>query len=316
VKRLRATLHNVLRLLKEAFDHWQADNAPRLGAALAYYTLFSLAPLLIIAIAIAGFAFGHDAAQGRIVEELRGLVGPVGAQAVEELIRNSRKPEAGLVATLLGLLTLFLGATGVFTELKNALNDVWDVKAPSQGLWGMIRTRLAAFALVLVVGFLLLVSLVVSAALSAAETVLDGMVPTTTLQLLNAGLSLIVITMLFAFIYKYLPDTYVSWRDVWVGAALTSALFTIGKYLIGLYLGRSSLTSAYGAAASIVILMVWVYYAAQVFFYGAELTHAYARHYGSRARRAGREAEMAPQHPVVAAKALDGRDLDQRPLPP
>lgn len=274
----------LLGLMAAAFQDWRADNAPRLGAALAYYTLFSLAPLLVVAIAVAGLAFGQEAAQGRIVAELDGLLGRAGAEAVQSLIENSRKPEAGILATGLGLLTLLLGATGVFAELKGALNVVWDVESPATGVWGLVRDRLAAFALVLVVGFLLLVSLVISAALSATDALLAGLFsePRVVLHAVNAGLSLAAVTVLFALIFKFLPDTSVSWRDVWLGAICTSGLFTLGKFAIGLYLGHSSVSSSYGAAGSIVVLMLWVYYAAQIFFFGAELTQAYARRHGSR----------------------------------
>jgi membrane protein len=270
-------------LVKQAFNDWNDDNAPRLGAALSYYTLFSLAPLLIVAIAIAGLVFGQEAAQGRIVAELRGLVGDTGATAVEELIKNSRRAEGGIVASALGVLTLLIGATGAFAELKSSLNVVWDVEAPSGGIWGLVRTRLWAFALVLAVGFLLMVSLLVSAAIAATDTILARFVsePSAVLHAINTALSLAVITVGFALIFKYLPDTEVSWGDVWFGAAVTSALFTLGKFLIGLYLGHSSVSSVYGAAGSVVVLMVWVYYAAQIFFFGAELTQGYARRHGS-----------------------------------
>jgi membrane protein len=282
----------VFRLLKDAFVDWRADEAPRLGAALAYYTLFAMAPLLLIAIAVAGLAFGREAAEGRIVSEFAGVVGETGAAAVTALIENSRKPGAGIAATLLGGATLLLGASGAFLELKNALNRVWDVTEPKGGVWGYIRNRLLAFALVLAVGFLLLASLVVSAALSAAGAYLGSYVsrPAAVLQIANTALSLMVITVLFALIFKVLPDTRIAWRDVWVGAAMTSILFTIGKFGIGLYLGRSGLTSAYGAAGSVVVLIVWVYYLAQIFYFGAEFTQAYARARGSHLGRPRREA--------------------------
>lgn len=278
--------HPAFRLLSEAFRDWRADNAPRLGAALAYYTLFALAPLLVVAIAVAGLAFGREAAQGRIVSELGGLVGLAGARAIEALIESSRKPEAGVLATLLGAGTLLLGASGAFVELKGGLNQVWEVEPPAGGLWGIVRDRLAAFALVLAVGFLLLASLLVSAALSATGTLLARFVsqPAGLLQAGNALVSLAVITVLFALIFKYLPDSEVAWGDVWAGAAMTSVLFTAGKFVIGLYLGHSGVTSAYGAAGSVVVLIVWVYYAAQIFYFGAELTQAYARTHGSRER--------------------------------
>ena len=265
-------------LVRHAFTGWLEDGAPRLGAALAYYTLFSLAPLLLAAIAIAGLVFGESAAEGRIVAELESLMGRSGALAVQGLIENSRQERSGILATLAALATLLVGASGVFIELKNALNVVWDVKAPPSGLSAALRGRLAAFALVLVVGFLLLVSLILSAVLTALGGAFGQLLSQTAalLQALNTLVSLVVITVLFAMLFKFLPDTKVAWRDVWPGAAITSLLFTVGKFLIGLYLGRSSVSSAYGAAGSIVILMIWVYYASQVFFFGAELTQALA----------------------------------------
>jgi membrane protein len=269
------------RLFVEAFRGWQKDNAPRLGAALAYYTLFSLAPLLVVAIAVAGVLFGQEAAQGRIVHELAGLVGTAGARAVEEMVANSRKPEAGLVATSVALVTLLIGASGVFGELRGALNVVWDVPeaAMPTGVLGFLRQRLASFAMVLAVGFLLIVSLVFSAALEATHGILGRVLPDAgvALHVFDALGSLLVVTLLFALLFKYLPDTRVEWRDVWFGALLTSVLFGAGKQLIGLYLGRGSFSSVYGAAGSVVVLVVWVYYASQIFLFGAELTQARAR---------------------------------------
>jgi membrane protein len=279
-------MRGAFSLLRQAFADWNQDNAGRLGAALSYYTLFSLAPLLIVAIAVAGLVFGRDAAQGQIVTELRGLVGEAGARAVQDMIENSRQPAAGLLATGIGVVTLLLGATGAFAELKSALNVVWDVKDEGGGIFKLLRGRLWAFAMVLAVGFLLMVSLLISAALSAADGFFAWMgIPPALVQLTNAGASFLVITILFALLFKYLPDTDVEWRDVWVGALLTSALFTVGKLLIGLYLGRSSVASVYGAAGSVVVLVLWVYYAAQIFFFGAEVTQAYARRHGSRQTR-------------------------------
>jgi membrane protein len=270
-------------LLKQAFADWRSDNAARLGAALSYYTLFSVAPLLIIAIAVAGLVFGREAAQGQIVVQLQGLVGEAGARAVEEMIENSRRPGTGALATAVGLVTLLLGATSAFVELKGALNVVWDVKDEGSALSGLLRGRVWSFAMVLAIAFLLMVSLVISAALAAAAGLLDGAgISPSVVHSLNAALSFAVITVLFALIFKFLPDTEVAWRDVWAGALFTSALFTVGKLLIGLYLGHSSLASTYGAAGSVVVLVVWVYYAAQIFFFGAELTQAYAHRHGSR----------------------------------
>lgn len=268
------------RLLSEAWSGWNHDNAPRLGAALAYYTLFSFAPLLIIAIALAGLVFGQDAAQGHIVTELRGLLGDAGARALEDMVEHSRKAESGLLATALAGLTLFLGASGAFVELRGALNVVWDVAEDRRphGLKGLIRERLASFAMVLVVGFLLLVSLLANAALAASGGVLARYVPQfgAFTQVASAVSSFVMTTALFALLFKYLPDCPIAWKDVWAGAAVTSVLFSLGRQLIGLYLGRSSFSSIYGAAGSIVVLIVWVYYAAQIFILGAELTQAWS----------------------------------------
>ena len=277
-------MSGTLQLLRQAFRDWMNDNAGRLGAALSYYTLFSLAPLLIVAIAVAGLVFGREAAQGQIVAQLQGLVGDAGARAVQEMIENSRQPSSGILATVIGVVTLLLGATGAFAELKSALNVVWDVKDEGGGFSALLRGRLWAFAMVLAVGFLLIVSLLISAAVAAADGFFQWIgVPSALVQLTNAVASFLVITVLFALLFKFLPDTHVAWRDVWVGAVITSGLFTLGKTLIGLYLGRSSLASVYGAAGSVVVLIVWVYYAAQIFFFGAEVTQAYAHRHGSRA---------------------------------
>ncbi len=276
-------MRRAFAIVKQAFADWRRDNAGRLGAALSYYTLFSLAPLLIVAIAVAGFFFGREAAQGQIVSEIQGLVGEAGAHAVQDMIQNSRQPSTGIVATIVGLVTLLLGATGAFTELKSALNVVWDVKDEGGGLLSLLRGRLWAFAMVLAVGFLLVVSLLISAAISAADPFFAWIgIPPALVHIANAAASFVVITALFALLFKYLPDTDVEWRDVWMGAVVTSGLFTVGKMLIGLYLGRSSVASVYGAAGSIVVLIVWVYYAAQIFFFGAEVTQAYAHRHGSR----------------------------------
>jgi membrane protein len=271
------------QLLRQAAADWQRDNAARLGAALSYYTLFSVAPLLVVAIGVAGLAFGREAAQGQIVRELQGLVGEAGARALQDMVEASRRPQAGVLATVVGVATLLLGATGAFAELKSALNVVWDVPERGGGLKALLLGRLWSFAMVLAIGFLLMVSLVLSAAIAAADGFFHWMgVPGAAAQLANAAVSFVVITVLFALIFKFLPDTEVAWGDVWAGAVFTSALFAVGKAAIGLYLGRSGLASAYGAAGSVVVLVVWVYYAAQIFFFGAEMTQAYARRHGSR----------------------------------
>ena len=278
-------------LLKQTVSEWVDDNVPALAAALAYYTLFSIAPLLIIAIAVAGLVFGQEAAHGAIQAQLRGLIGEPGATVVQDMVASASKPESGVLATLVGLAVLAFAATGVFVQLQDALNAIW--KAPRRqmsGLLSFLRQRLLSFAMVLGIGFLLLVSLVVSAGLAAAGTFLVGLLPAweALLQAVNVGISFAVITLLFAMIYKVLPDTRVAWSDVWIGAAVTSLLFGLGKLGIGLYLGKSSVASAYGAAGSFAVLLLWVYYSSQLLFLGAEFTQVYARWHGSRRAERGK----------------------------
>ncbi|MEA2627327.1 MAG: rane protein [Candidatus Binatota bacterium] len=272
-------------LLRESANEWSQNNASRLAAALAYYTVFSLAPLLVIVTAIAGFFFGADAVRGRLDDQLQGLVGSAGADVVQELVRGARREDGGTIATLLGVVTLILGATGAFGELQAALNTIWH--APPRkagGMWELVRIRLLSFTMVVVVGFLLLVSLVVSALLSAVGAYLSGLLPLpeVVLQLLNFAISIGVETLLFALMFKILPDVVIPWSDVWVGAGVTALLFEAGKFLIGLYLGRSGVASTYGAAGSFAVLLLWVYYSGLIFFFGAEFTETYSRWYGSR----------------------------------
>jgi membrane protein len=281
---LTMNLRAVLALLKETFSKWYGDNAPRLGAALAYYTVFSLSPLLVIVIAFAGLVFGREAAQGEIVAQLQGLIGEESAKAIQAMIESAHKPTSGMIATVIGVLTLLIGATGVFAELHDALNTIWEVKPKSGlGLMGLIRDRFLSFAMVLGIGFLLLVSLAISAGLAALGKLMDGMLPAAIHfgEIVNFIISFGVIMLLFAMIYRILPDIEIAWSDVWIGAAFTSLLFTIGKLLIGFYLGRSSVASAYGAASSLAIILIWVYYSAQIFLFGAEFTQVYAKQYGS-----------------------------------
>lgn len=271
-------------LLKETYQEWSEDKAPRLGAALAYYTLFSIAPLLIIVIAIVGLAFGQQAAQGEVVNQIGGWVGKDSAKAIQKMIESTREPTSGIVATVVGVLTLLFGATGVFSQLKDALNTMWDVtQKPRGGIMGFVIDRVLAFLMVLVIGFLLLMFLALSAGISALSNYINTLIPgfSYVLQVLNFVISFAAITLLFAAIYRVLPDTNIAWGDVWIGAAVTSLLFTIGKTLIGFYLGHVSAGSAYGAAGSLVVLLIWIYYSAQIFFFGAEFTQVYARKYGS-----------------------------------
>jgi membrane protein len=307
---------DILVMLKEGFQDWNEDNAPRLGAALSYYTIFSIAPLLLISIAVAGLVFGADAAQGRVVAQIQGLVGRTAAEAIQGMLESARKPGQGVVATIFGAVTLLFGAGGAFNELRGALDVIWEIPPrKGGGVLAMIHERLASFGMVLVVGFLLLVSLVISAGISAFEV--TGKFPGSgvVLQVVNQGVSLAVITVLFALIFKYLPDAHppVAWKDIWVGAFITASLFTLGKYAIGLYLGRSSVASAYGAAGSVVLLLVWVYYSAQILFFGAELTQVYARRHGS---RLGLAAETGPGASPARAPVDTSPSLPPPPPPP
>jgi membrane protein len=273
------------KLLKTIFIKWVDDDPFQSAAALSYYTLFSLAPLLIISIAVAGFVFGHEAAQNQIVSTMRGLIGHESAEAVQAIIQNaSNKPKTGMFSALLGGIVLLFGAGGVVGQLQTALNTIWGVTAQSDsGLRGFIRKRIISFAMVLAVGFLLLVSLVVSAFISGLTQFIGSLFGGVAVvaQLLDLLVSFGFVTLLFAMIYKFLPDVQIQWTDVWVGAALTSILFTIGKFLIGFYLGTSGVTSVYGAAGSLITVLLWVYYSSFIFLLGAEFTEVYANTYGS-----------------------------------
>lgn len=273
----------VWEMLKRTLSDWSEDRAPRLAAALAYYTIFSIAPVIIIVIAVAGMVFDEAAVRGEISAQLQSLVGAQAAEAIESMVANASRPTMNTIAGIVGVVVLIIGATGVFFQLQDALNTIWEVQPrPGQGIVATIRHRVLSFAMVLGIGFLLLVSLVLSATLSALGDVVMGqaLMDTTVGQIVNIIVSFAVTTLLFAMIYKVLPDAKISWSDVWIGAAATSVLFTLGKWLIGLYLGRSALGSSYGAAGSLVILLVWIYYSAQILFLGAEFTQVYAQRFG------------------------------------
>lgn len=277
-------MRNLWGMIKQSVSDWVDDKAMQLGAALAFYSLLSIAPLLIITIAVAGLVFGQEAAQGQLVGQMRSMVGTEGAEAIETMLANARRPGAGIVATILGVATLLFGASGVFGQLQTSLNTIWEVQPkPGGGFWGFIRTRFLSFAMVLGIGFLLLVSLVLSALLSALGDLMGGLLPGWQIaaQVLNLAVSFGVITLLFAMIFKILPDVKIAWRDVWIGAALTALLFTLGKYLIGLYLAQASPGSTYGAAGSLVVLILWIYYSSLILFFGAEFTQVYAKAHGS-----------------------------------
>ena len=285
-ERPRLNAKGIFNLLKEAAKEWSEDKVPRLGAALAYYTVFSLAPLLILVISIAGLTLGQrESAQEAVVSQLRGLVGEEGASVIETAIENSSDTGAGILGTIISVGTLLFGALGAFGQLQDALNTIWEVKPkPGRGIVGVLMSRLLSFGMILVIGFLLVASLAVSAALAGIGTLVGNIIPgpEIVMEIINFIISFVVISGLFALMFKYLPDAKIAWRDVMVGAVATALLFTIGKTLIGLYLGNASVTSTYGAAGSLVVLLLWMYYSAQIFLFGAELTQVYANRFGSR----------------------------------
>jgi membrane protein len=282
---------DIRSLFGESFSAWSRHKAPRLGAALAFYTLFSLTPLLLFVVGVGGLFFGEKAAESQIVWQIENLVGPTGATAIEAILQGTHNTTHGVLATVIGFLTLLFGASAVFIELRDALNTIWEVPATEtsgiKSLLVIIRERLFSFGLVVAIGFLLLVSLAVSAGLAALGKYASSVIPMPEvfLHAINTLLSFVVITGLFAAIYKVMPDIRIEWRDVLLGAGVTSLLFTAGKLAIGIYLGKASFASTYGAAASIVVFIVWVYYSGQVFFLGAEFTRAFAHRYGSQPNR-------------------------------
>lgn len=296
-------------LIKQTASEWIDLGVSRMGAALAFYTLFAIAPLFVIVLALAGFWFGEEAARRELFSQVSGLVGSEGGEAIQALVSAARKPTTGAWATVIAVVTLFVGATGVFVQLQDALNSIWCVRRkPGRGLRNFIKDRLLSFALIVGIGFLLLVSLVLSAGLSALGNFMTGLLPAqeTLWQWINFGVSFGVITLLFAMIFKVLPDAKIAWRDVWIGALLTALLFNLGKYFLGLYLGRSSVTSAYGAAGSLVIVLLWVYYSAQILFFGAKFTQIYSNRRGPHLEPAPgaeavtvREGFATQPHPVV-----------------
>ncbi|MDL9997377.1 YihY/virulence factor BrkB family protein [Variovorax sp. J22P240] len=272
-------------LCKQSFASWRADYAPSMGAALAYYTVFSVAPLLLIVISVVGLVFGREEARGEIFEQLSGLMGAEGARAVQIMLEALNKPRQGIVATVIGVALLLVGATTVFGELQDAFDRIWRAPAREDvnGLLDLMRARLLSFSMIMGIGFLLIVSLVVNAALAALgewwAPVFGGWA--TLAQNVNSVFGFVIVTVGFAMIFKVMPRVRVQWRDVWIGAVVTAVLFTIGKYLIGLYIGKTGIASGYGAAGSLVVLLVWVYYSAQIFLLGVEFTWVYAHAYGS-----------------------------------
>lgn len=270
-------------LVKQSVSAWSDDDASSMGASLAYYTVFSISPLLLIVISVAGLVFGRDAVQGQIVAQLGGLMGHQGAAAVQGLLQSASDPSKGVGGTIVGVVLLIVGATTVFNELQNALDRIFEApaRAKSSGLWNLLRTRLLSFGLVLGLGFLSLVSLVLSAALAAVGGLWGGMEEGVIATIINHLVSLALSTVLFAMIYRFMPRVTVAWHDAGIGAFVTAVLFEIGKFAIGLYIGKSAIASGFGAAGSLVVLLVWVYYSAQIFLLGAEFTWVYQRSHGS-----------------------------------
>ncbi len=284
-------LRQIGSLIGKSANAWIDDFAPSMGAALAYYTLFSIAPLLIIVIAIAGLVFGQEAARGEIVAQIQGLIGRDGATAVQGLLKSTSEPAQGIFAIVISTIMLIIGATTVFAELQSDLDRIWRVPAQEKqiGIVVLLRTRLLSFGLVLGLGFLLVVSLVISAAIAAVGKWWDGTFAgwEAIFQAIDFCISFAFTTVLFAMIYKFMPRARIAWSDVWIGAAVTALLFEIGKFLIGLYLGKSGVASGFGAAGSLVVVLLWVYFAAQIFLLGAEFTWAYAHEHGSKAKQPG-----------------------------
>lgn len=282
---MKFSLKGQYNFVKAVFEKFSDDKAPKLGASLAFYTIFSLSPLLIIVISIAGLLFGEDAAKGEIVGEIKDLIGNDGAQVVQTALKNTNNTETGIISLIISFITLVIGSTVVFIELQDSLNMIWKVK-PKPGrnfIKGLLTDRFQSFALVVASGFLLLVSLIASAGITALSNFLQGKInlPFDLMQIINLVLSIVILFVMFGLIFKVLPDALISWKDVWIGSLVTAGLFSLGKYFIGLYLGSNTLGSTYGAAGSLVVLLLWVYYSSQILFLGAEFTQVYANRFGS-----------------------------------
>jgi membrane protein len=293
-------LNSAWPLVKQTFAEYSDDRIPRLSAALAYYALFALAPLLVIAVAVAGFLLGQQAASGELAKQLQTAVGPELATTIQSLIGRVNQGHGGIVATLISIAILLVGATSLFAELQDSLNTIWEVRPRAMGAWGLIRTRFLAFLMILGIAALLMASVVLSTILTGMSSIIGTGLGA---QITNQIVSLAVFTLLFAMIFKWLPEAEIHWSDVWIGAAVTAVLFAIGRYLIGLYLARGGVGSVYGAAGSLVALLVWIYYSAQILFIGAEFTQVYAHRYGRgvQAEPAAQPAvQPAPQAPSVA----------------
>ena len=331
---MKKLLSNLPTLLKLSYQDWKDDKASRLSAALAYYTIFSLAPMLLVILAVTSFFWSRDAVQTQVLNQIEGLVGAEGRTFISDLLTTASSPARGILGSIVGIVTLIFGALGVFNELQNALNTIWEVEEEEEtesgfiaGIKKILFGRLLSFGMILGIGFLLLVSLVISAGLSAMQETIGNAIPLSEIlwQILNLIISIAVITVLFALIFKFLPDAEIAWRDVWLGAFVTALLFSLGKFLIGLYLGNSTVGSSFGAAGSLVLLLLWIYYSAQILLFGAEFTQVYANKFGSKIVREGAEAEVLsgaavkpertrskqefkPQLAIPAASAISARE--------
>jgi membrane protein len=301
------SLGSILKLLKDTFNGWNSHNAPRLGAALAYYTLLSIAPLLILIVAIFGLAFDQSTAEHNLISQVQSMVGASAARSLQAVLENAHEKSSGIVASLIAILTLLFGASGVFVELRDSLNTIWDAPPPASSNWkSLIWQRIVSFGMVLALGFLLLVSLVLSAAFAVVTKFFAGYLPMGAAvwgEVANLIVPLVGISVLFALIYKFVPDVRVDWRDVIIGAVATAILFQVGKALLALYLATAGVGSTYGAAGSLVAFVVWVYYSAQIFFFGAVFTHVYAECYGSHAENRAPTPATGPANVAPSARA-------------
>ncbi|MCO5191308.1 MAG: YihY/virulence factor BrkB family protein [Anaerolineae bacterium] len=312
---MRSNFETIRYLAVQSFREWAEDNASRLAAALAYYTVFSLPPLLVISLAIIGRLYDRQIAREQLLMQTVGLVGETGSKAIAQILENASDPRASSTAAIISVVILLFGASGVFNQLQNAMDTIWNVpKQSGSGIVGKITNRIFSFTMVLVVGFLLLVSLILNTILAAFSEFLGGLAPEAVLLgcILNFVISLGGVAVLFALIFKVIPDTHVQWRDVWPGAIVTALLFSVGKWTIGLYLGQSAPSSVYGAAGSLIVILVWVYYSAQILFLGAEFTQVYANRAQRWQHAGGGEtdsAEKSPQHMDKTQQEIHDRSI-------
>jgi membrane protein len=312
-------LRSIFDLLKQTASEWIDQDVSRLGAALAFYTLFAIAPLFVIVLGVAGLWFGEEAARRELFSQVSGLVGSAGGVAIQALVSAALKPKTGAWTSVVAVATFFVGATGVFVQLQDALNSVWGVRRrPGRGVRNFIKARLLSFALLAGIGFLLLVSLILDAGLSGLGKFMFGSTPAqeTLWQGVNFMVSFGVITLLFAMLFKVLPDAKIAWRDVWIGAIITALLFNLGNLLFGLYLGRSSVTSSYGAAGSLVVVLLWVYYSAQILLFGAQFTQIYSNRYGSHIEPSASAEVVAPKEVAVQQRRPPERKANEPLMTP